>query len=271
MGMWFETSTTFGFPAGTWKKELEFWVELEEVNPHLRGGRVENHLGKTVPSSPDRDSNLDLPVLSSRAQHDKRISQLVIPNQNSASPCPGFRKNMQKFSLYWSGHNFLTVLKYVKRTLVLEDEEKSSGSNVKNEATLPNTPLPPQLVLTRWGTWLHAALYYADHLGDIRKVVQTFDEEQAVTITEANAAISCSSVSADLAYIKSNFGNLLGAITVFEARNLPLVKAVKIMPGIEENLNQASSGSFGTAIFGKFNGVLQRNPGWKLMASIAGI
>nr|CAD7257099.1 unnamed protein product [Timema shepardi] len=48
-------------------------VELEEVNPHLRGGRVENHLGKTTPSSPDRDSSLDLPVLSSRAQHDKRV------------------------------------------------------------------------------------------------------------------------------------------------------------------------------------------------------
>nr|CAD7570881.1 unnamed protein product [Timema californicum] len=42
-------------------------VELEEVNPHLRGGRVENHLGKTTPSSPDRDSNLDLPILGSRA------------------------------------------------------------------------------------------------------------------------------------------------------------------------------------------------------------
>nr|CAD7262128.1 unnamed protein product [Timema shepardi] len=51
-------------------------VELEEVNPHLRGGRVDNHLGKTTPSSPDRDSNLDLPVLSGRAQHDKRVSQL---------------------------------------------------------------------------------------------------------------------------------------------------------------------------------------------------
>nr|CAD7196397.1 unnamed protein product [Timema douglasi] len=45
-------------------------VGSEEVNPHLRGGRVENHLGKTTPSSPDRDSNLDLPILSSRAQHD---------------------------------------------------------------------------------------------------------------------------------------------------------------------------------------------------------
>nr|CAD7196334.1 unnamed protein product [Timema douglasi] len=51
-------------------------VELEKVNPHLREGRVENHLGKTTPSSPDRDSNLDLPVLSSRAQQYKRVSQL---------------------------------------------------------------------------------------------------------------------------------------------------------------------------------------------------
>nr|CAD7588923.1 unnamed protein product [Timema genevievae] len=47
-------------------------LNLEEVNPHLRGGRVENHLGKTTPSSPDRDSNLDLPVLGGLAQHDLR-------------------------------------------------------------------------------------------------------------------------------------------------------------------------------------------------------
>nr|CAD7194211.1 unnamed protein product [Timema douglasi] len=56
------------------------FVELEEVNPHLSGGRVENHLGKTTLSSPDRDSNLDLPVLSSGAHHDKRVSQLRHPS-----------------------------------------------------------------------------------------------------------------------------------------------------------------------------------------------
>nr|CAD7411941.1 unnamed protein product [Timema poppensis] len=50
-----------------------FDVELEEVNPHLHGGRAENHLRKTTPSSPDRDSNLDLPYLNSRAQHDMRV------------------------------------------------------------------------------------------------------------------------------------------------------------------------------------------------------
>nr|CAD7595568.1 unnamed protein product [Timema genevievae] len=58
------------------KRCYERGLNLEEVNPHLRGGRVENHLGKTTPSSPDRDSNLDLPVLSGLTQHDWRVSQL---------------------------------------------------------------------------------------------------------------------------------------------------------------------------------------------------
>nr|CAD7394816.1 unnamed protein product [Timema cristinae] len=64
--------------------------ELEEVNPHLRGGRVENHLGKTTPSSPDRDSNLDLPVLSSRAQHNKRVfiehESVALTRQQQSEP-----------------------------------------------------------------------------------------------------------------------------------------------------------------------------------------
>ncbi|CAG2056041.1 unnamed protein product [Timema podura] len=42
---------------------------IEEVNPHLHGRRMENHIGKTTPSSPERDSNTDLPVLGNLAQH----------------------------------------------------------------------------------------------------------------------------------------------------------------------------------------------------------
>nr|CAD7442403.1 unnamed protein product [Timema bartmani] len=52
-------------------------LNLEEVNPHLRGGRVENNLGKTTHSSPDRDSNLDLPVLGGLTQHDWRLEKFA--------------------------------------------------------------------------------------------------------------------------------------------------------------------------------------------------
>ncbi|CAG2057110.1 unnamed protein product, partial [Timema podura] len=55
---------------------------------------MENHLGKTTPSSPDRDSNLDLPVLSGLAQRDWRVSQLR--HRGGLVGCPPFwhRKQM---------------------------------------------------------------------------------------------------------------------------------------------------------------------------------
>ncbi|CAG2055197.1 unnamed protein product [Timema podura] len=43
------------------------------MNPRLHGGGVENHLRKTTPSSLDRDSNLDLPVLDNQAQHETNV------------------------------------------------------------------------------------------------------------------------------------------------------------------------------------------------------
>nr|CAD7603104.1 unnamed protein product [Timema genevievae] len=55
-----EMDTSRQLPSAKWANS---YTESQEVNPHLRGGRVENHLGKTTPSSPNRDSNLDLPVL----------------------------------------------------------------------------------------------------------------------------------------------------------------------------------------------------------------
>nr|CAD7398236.1 unnamed protein product [Timema poppensis] len=45
-------------------------VSAKEVNPNFREGRVEKPLRKNHPSSSERDSNLDLPVLGSLAQHE---------------------------------------------------------------------------------------------------------------------------------------------------------------------------------------------------------
>nr|CAD7569590.1 unnamed protein product [Timema californicum] len=88
-------------------------VELEEVNPHLRGGRVENHLGKTTPRSPDRDSNLDLPVLSSRAQHDKRVSQLRHRGGSLQLLTPGgwikYHPNSQGCNLHTANYEFVHI------------------------------------------------------------------------------------------------------------------------------------------------------------------
>nr|CAD7392805.1 unnamed protein product [Timema cristinae] len=49
------------------------WLNLEEVNPHLCGRKVENHLEKNIPSSPERDSNLDILVLGSLSHYETDV------------------------------------------------------------------------------------------------------------------------------------------------------------------------------------------------------
>nr|CAD7400535.1 unnamed protein product [Timema poppensis] len=80
-----DSTTNCGSPDQTWPPKIspgvlaaQFTPESEEleklniyeVNPHLGGERVENHLGESTPGSPERDSNLNLPVLGSLAQHE---------------------------------------------------------------------------------------------------------------------------------------------------------------------------------------------------------
>ncbi|KAJ4445649.1 hypothetical protein ANN_12332 [Periplaneta americana] len=42
---------------------------------------------------------------------------------------------------------------------------------------LPNVPLPPEPILTRWGTWLQAVEYYSKHLEEIKNFVLKLGED----------------------------------------------------------------------------------------------
>nr|CAD7451836.1 unnamed protein product [Timema tahoe] len=84
-------------------------LKIEEVKLHLRGGRVKNHLGKTTPSSPERDSNLDLPVLGSLAQHEtSSFANYAIEAGGQGKDDEGiiFRSNLSEFAWKESGKTF---------------------------------------------------------------------------------------------------------------------------------------------------------------------
>src|SRR5258705_9011695 len=40
---------------------------------------------------------------------------------------------------------------------------------------LPDVPLPPEPVITRWGTWLNAATFLVNHYAGIKEVILGFD------------------------------------------------------------------------------------------------
>ncbi len=70
-------------------------------------------------------------------------------------------------------------------------------SNVKNiflkapyriqklKAMCPDLSLPPEPVITKWGTWINAALYYGSNFEAIKLVVDSLEEEDVNSIKVA--------------------------------------------------------------------------------------
>lgn len=130
----------------------------------------------------------------------------------------------------------------------------------------PLTPLPPQPVITRWGTWLDAAVYYCENYSIIKNIVNGFNKDDASSIKIAQELFS-NSLSESLAYIKSNFGIISSAITRLEAASLEIHESIEIVRSVERSVQQ-SHGIVGDSVKRKLQNVLNRNGGFRLVCKI---
>ncbi|XP_036342440.1 uncharacterized protein LOC118751735, partial [Rhagoletis pomonella] len=104
----------------------------------------------------------------------------------------------------------------------------------------PNLPLPPQPVITRWGTWLIAAVYYAENYDSIKRIIDQITDD-AACVRFSKQLLSKKSVQGNLIYIKCNFGFLLEE-KVFERlqkTGTPVGEVLNILDNIEKRLIEA--------------------------------
>ncbi|GBP88131.1 hypothetical protein EVAR_65538_1 [Eumeta japonica] len=83
---------------------------------------------------------------------------------------------------------------------------------------LPNLALPPQPILTRWGTWLKAVLFYAENFEAIKEVVGQFDSSEAIAINSSQLAFENPSIKQNIALIVTHFSNIPDAIERLETK-----------------------------------------------------
>jgi hypothetical protein len=54
---------------------------------------------------------------------------------------------------------------------------------------MPNVPLPPEPILTRWSTWLAAVCYYADHFDSFKEIVLEFSQSTSEAVAKMSKSL----------------------------------------------------------------------------------
>lgn len=132
----------------------------------------------------------------------------------------------------------------------------------------PGIPLPPEPVLTRWGTWINEANYYCEHLSDIKKVILELDKNDSVAIKDAIEQVLNQSLETNLIYLKSNFRFIPSEITQLETSGMLLSESIKCIKKIE-SLIQKAPNKIGQTIATKMENVILKNNGFKIVTNIS--
>lgn len=138
----------------------------------------------------------------------------------------------------------------------------------KNKA--PNIPLPPQPIITRWGTWIKAVSYYCEHFKEIKNIILDLNPDDAISIKETQNILDDPLLETNLVFIHGNYGYLPDVIEKLETQGLSLTSSIEIVRKICEKLNSVS-GITGKLINEKFKNVLDKNKGFEVLQQISNV
>lgn len=134
----------------------------------------------------------------------------------------------------------------------------------------PGICLPPDPIITRWGSWINAAIYYCENLSTVRCVIEKLDEDDAVSIKKTKIYIVKPGLESNLAYIKSIFTILVEGINKLQTKCLSLIMVLKIIEDIEEPF-KSLRGEAGAIVKNKFKTVFENNNGLSTLKRISKI
>jgi len=137
---------------------------------------------------------------------------------------------------------------------------KSPARIQQFKALAPHLSLPPQPILTRWGTWLNAVDYCCCNFEILHYVVMNLNDDESNCVKVAKGCLSSNNIQNDLAYIKSSFGFLPDIILKLEQRGQTLNYYLNLLDSVDESL-KCNAGNIGQIIYSKYIKVVNKNIG----------
>ena len=104
--------------------------------------------------------------------------------------------------------------------------------NRTNKELFNDIGIPPSVIVTRWSSWLRAALYYADNLPGIRKIVNSISDK-GILLTRAKEAANQSNLTYNLLMIKECYEQLIPITENFENSKYTIYSGYETLSQIE--------------------------------------
>jgi len=133
----------------------------------------------------------------------------------------------------------------------------------------PTLPLPPQTIVTRWGTSLDAAHYYCTNYSQTENIFNKFDRKDSSSIKSVQELLSVT-MSSNLAYIKTNYCGISKSITRLETVGMQLCDAINIVKQTESELWRVQV-EVTNKVNAKLQSVLERNLGFSTLCKVSDI
>ncbi|KAJ4445686.1 hypothetical protein ANN_12371 [Periplaneta americana] len=128
-------------------------------------------------------------------------------------------------------------------------------------------PLPPQPVLARWGTWLDAVNYYADHYGKIMEVIDALDSTDSSAVA-AVKSLPSEQLLEDILFIDSNFKIVSKSIILLESSKLQLSEALNIVYKVSQTVIQNNNSLISEKVKCKLRNVIAKNSAYSQLRII---
>ena len=144
---------------------------------------------------------------------------------------------------------------------------KAPSRVLKFKEIAPGIPLPPQPILTRWGSWLMAAVYYFEHYNQIVQVINTFDTEASSAIKVTKSLIS-PQLYEHLQLINNIFKDVPLTIKKLESSHMAISESFKLVDNLTRHFIEVNKFSAAEITKQKMKSVLDKNPEYATICRI---
>ena len=150
-------------------------------------------------------------------------------------------------------------------TWVKQIYRKAGSRLIAWKKAYPGVPVPPRPVLTRWGTFVEAALYYHKYFDAVHDMVNRLNSDDAAAIPKTKTLLDCQKLHEQLNWVATNLGFLPEIIKKMEEEGLTVQESIGLLDEAKQKIDNLQGktdieATWCSRLKAKFESVTGKNP-----------